>query len=230
MRAVSVRMPETMRGQVLGVLGAAALEELGVGRHGGDRGAQLVRGVGHELAQVLLVLAQPRLRGDARREGRLNPLEHDVEGTGQAADLGGLVGAGHALVEVAGRDGVGGALHVLERAQAEPDQPPAAGQGEHECARGHRQLGQEEGVQGAVLVDERLRLHLHQVAGLSFSARTRKLGPPGATEPVVKYATCDPVGLGREPGDGYGQLRAVGMVVRRRQGTRAVDDGALALP
>ena len=45
--------------EVLGVLGPAPLEELGVGRHGGDRGAQLVRGVRHELAQVLLVLPQP---------------------------------------------------------------------------------------------------------------------------------------------------------------------------
>ena len=149
--------------EVLGVLGPAPLEELGVGRHGGDGGAQLVRGVGDELAQVLLVLAQPRLRGDAGREGRLNPLEHHVEGAGQTADLGGLIGAGHALVEVAGRDGVGGALDVLERAQPEPDQPPAAGQREHQRAGRHGQLGQEEGVQRAVLVDEWLRLHLHQV-------------------------------------------------------------------
>ena len=40
-----------------------------------------------------------------------------LSAAGQAADLGGLVRAGHALVEVTRRDGVGGALHVLERTQ-----------------------------------------------------------------------------------------------------------------
>ena len=111
--------------EVLGVLGGAPLEELGVGRDGGDGRAQLVRGVGDELAQVLLGLPQAGLRGHPGREGSLNPLEHDVERAGQAADLGRLVRAGDALVEVAGGDGVGRALHVLERPQAEPDQPPA---------------------------------------------------------------------------------------------------------
>ena len=179
MRAVSVRMPDTIRGQVLGVLGPAPLEQLGVGRHGGDGRAQLVRGVGDELAQVLLVLPQARLRGDPGRERRLDPLEHDVEGAGQAADLGGLVGAGNALVEVAGRDGVSRPLHVFERAQSEPDQPPAAGQGQHQRAGRHGELGQEEGVQGAGLVDERLRLSPATLAPCpvaTFSARTRKAG------------------------------------------------------
>ena len=147
------------------MLGPTALEELGVRRHGGDGSAQLVGGVGDELAEVLLVLPQARLRGDASREGRLNPLEHHVEGAGQAAHLGGLVGAGNALVEVAGRDGVSRTFHVFERAQTEPHQPPSAGQGKHERARRDRQLGEEERVQGAVLIDEWLRLDLHEVAG-----------------------------------------------------------------
>ena len=199
------------------MLGPAPLEELGVGRHGGDGRAQLVGGVGDELAQVLLVLPQARLGGDAGRERRLDPLEHHVEGAGQAADLGGLVGAGNALVEVAGRDGVGRALHVLERAQAEPDQPPAAGQGEDQRARGHRQLGQEERVQGAVLVDERLRLHLHEVAGelLGAHPEARTTGGHGAGSEVRDLR---PVGLRAESGDGHGQLGAVGMVRRRRRG------------
>ena len=164
MRAVSVRMPVKMRGQVIGVLGPAALEELGVGRDGGDRGAQLVRGVGDELAQVLLVLAQARLRGHAGREGRLNPLEHHVERAGQAgrprsADRRrARAGRGHpAAMESAVRS------TSSSGRKPEPDQPPAAGQREHERAGRHRELGQEEGVQRAVLVDERLRLHLHQV-------------------------------------------------------------------
>ena len=187
MRAVSVRMPDTMRGQVLGVLGPAPLEELGVGRHGGDGCAQLVRGVGDELAQVLLVLPQPDLRGNAGREGRLDPLEHHVERPGQATDLGGLVGAGDPLVEVAGGDGVGRALDVLERTQAEPDQPPSARQGQDERARRDRQLGQEQRVQGAGLVDERLRLHEH-VAAAACRCRPSRPAPgrparPGRSTP-----------------------------------------------
>ena len=51
------------------------------------------------------------------------------------------------------------ALDVLERAQAEPDQPPAAGQRQDQRAGRHRELGQEQRVQRAGLVDERLRLH-----------------------------------------------------------------------
>ena len=192
--------------QVLGMLGSAPLEQLGVGRHGGDGRAQLVRGVGDELAQMLLVLAQARLRGNPGREGRLNPLEHDVERAGQAADLGGLVGARNSLVEVAGGDGVGRAFHVFERAQAEPDQPPATGQREHERAGRHRQLGQEEGVQRAVLVHERLRLHQHHAAALRLTrpypegraARVDRTGgevgdlvPSGwVVKPVIGTGSC----------------------------------------
>ena len=105
-------------GQIVGVLRRAPLEELGVGRHGGDRRPQLVRGVGHELAQVPIGLLQPVLGRHPGRERRLNALQHDVEGTGQPADLGGVVGPGHPLVEVARRDGVGRALDIFERAQA----------------------------------------------------------------------------------------------------------------
>ena len=116
------------------------------------------------------------------------------------ADLGGLVGAGDTLVEVAGCDGVGRALHVLERAQPEPDQPPPAGQREHERAGRHRELGQEERVQGAGLVDERLRLHLHQAAvellGAHPEGRT-----PGRDGVGGEVRDLRPVGLGREAGD-----------------------------
>ena len=59
--------------------------------------------------------------------------EHHVEGVGQPTHLGGLVGTGDTLVEVAGRDGVSRPFHVFERAQTEPDQPPSAGQREHEA-------------------------------------------------------------------------------------------------
>ena len=101
-------------------------------------------------------------------------------------DLGRLVGAGHTLVEVAGGDGVGRALDVLERAQAQPDQPPACGEREHERAGSDGQLNEEERMQGAGLVDQRLRLHQHQPAGGLLGARTRKAGPPAAMDPAVK--------------------------------------------
>jgi hypothetical protein len=125
------------------VVRRAALEQLGVGRHGRDRGAQLVRRVGDELAQVPIRFLQPGLGGHPGRERRLDPLQHDVEGAGQPTDLGRLVGPGDALIEIARRDGVGRALDVFERAQAEPDQPPAPGQGQHERAGRHGQFNEE---------------------------------------------------------------------------------------
>ena len=48
MRAVSVRMPETIRGRSSGSSESAALEQLGVGRRGGNGHAQLMRGVGNK--------------------------------------------------------------------------------------------------------------------------------------------------------------------------------------
>ena len=185
MRAVSARMPDTMRGRSSACSVAAALEELGVGRHRGDRRAQLVRGVGDELAQVLLVLPQPGLGRHAGGERGLDPLEHHVERPRQPADLGRLVGPGDPLVEVAGRDGVGGALDVLERPQAEPDQPPSAGQRQHEGTGRDGELGQEQGVQGARLVDEWYCActNTSPPCWPESRARTRNAGPPEAMEP-----------------------------------------------
>ena len=120
----------------------------------------------------------------------------------------GLVGTRDALVEVAGRNGVGGALDVLERAQAEPDQPPAAGQGEHERAGRHGELGQEQGVQRAGLVDERLRLHEH-VAVLPFYRPHPEGGAARTRWSRGEVRHLGPVGLGREARDRRGQLRAV---------------------
>ena len=163
-----------------------------------------MRGVGDELAQMLLVLAQAGLGGDAGREGGLDPLEHDVEGTGQTADLGRLVGAGDALVEIAGGDGVGGPLDVLERAQAEPDQPPATGQGQDERSGRHGELGQEEGVQRAGLVDERLRLHGDVGRSAPSPPAPGTAGPPDAMDEVVKYTAWDPSGWVVKPVIGEG--------------------------
>ena len=94
--------------QVLGVLGAAPLEELGVGRHGGDGRAQLVRGVGHELAQVLLVLlaAAPRRRTRAANAAWIRS-SITLRARARRPTSVGSSAPGHTLVEVAGRDGVG---------------------------------------------------------------------------------------------------------------------------
>ena len=120
-------MPREDAGQIVGVLRSTALEQLGVGRHGRDRCAQLVRGVGDELAQVPVGLLQAGLGGHSGRERRLDPLQHDVEGPGQPTHLRRVVGAGHTLIEVSRRDGVGGALDVSEgrSPRRTSHQPPA---------------------------------------------------------------------------------------------------------
>ena len=134
-------------GQIVGMLRRAALEELGIGRDGSDRCAQFVGGVGDELAQVPIRFLQPVLGGHPGREGRLDALQHHVQGAGQPPDLGRLVSPGHPLIEVARGDGVGGAFHVFERPQPEPDQPPAGGHGQDQRAGGHGQFNEEERVQ-----------------------------------------------------------------------------------
>ena len=129
-RAVSVRIPPISRSRSAFCSEAPAPEQLGVGRDGGDGGAQLVGGVGHEAAQPGLGGPQPPLRGHPGAEGRLDAGQHDVEGPGQPPDLGLVVLAGDPLGQVAGGDGLGGGLHVAERAQADADQPEAAEEGD----------------------------------------------------------------------------------------------------
>ncbi len=106
-------------------------------------------------------------------------------------------------------------LDVLERAQAEADQPPAAGQREHERAGGHGELDEEERVQRAGLLDERLRLHEHVAVGAGAGDLAR-LHPERGTAlgggARREIGDLRAVGLGREAGDGRGQLRAVGVV------------------
>ncbi len=64
----------------LGVAHRPLPVQLGVAAHGRQRGAQLVRGVGDELAH-------PVLAGLPDREGRLDLGEHDVEAVGERGDL-----------------------------------------------------------------------------------------------------------------------------------------------
>ena len=141
------------------MLGGPPLEQLRVGRHRGDGRTELVRRVSDELAQMVLGLLQAGLGGQPGRERRLNALQHDVERLGQATDLGGLLRARDALVEVAGGDGVRRSLDVLERPQPEANEPPPRREREHQRTGRHGELNQEEGVQRARLVTDRLGLH-----------------------------------------------------------------------
>ena len=74
--------PGGQRDVILGHLRVAA-EQLGVAAHRRQRGAQLVRRVGDEVAQALLV-------GGAFGERRLELAEHGVDGQAQPAHLGHL--------------------------------------------------------------------------------------------------------------------------------------------
>ena len=108
-----------------------AAGQLGVAADRGERGPQLVRGVGDELPHLRLALL-PGL------ERRLDVVEHRVEGEGDLADLGALVGVvrrdAHrerdvTRVELEPRDAAGGGGDPVEGREAAPDDdrsPPTA--------------------------------------------------------------------------------------------------------
>ena len=90
---------------------AAPAQQLGVAPDRGQGRAELVGGVGHELAQ-------PLLGGRLLGEGLLNLGEHLVEGRAQAAHLGGRRLLGHPSGQVARGDGIGRLGHFPQGAQA----------------------------------------------------------------------------------------------------------------
>ena len=132
------------------LLGGAAAEQLGVGGHGGDGRAQLVGGVGHEPPQPGIGGQQALLGGDPGGKGLLDLGEHDVQGAGQPADLGGGVLPGHPLGQVACRDGLGGPLDVGERPQPQAHQPPPADQRGDDGAAGDDELDEAQAVEGGL--------------------------------------------------------------------------------
>ena len=83
--------------EIVRALAGAAVEELGVGAHGGERRAQLVRRIGDEAAQAVLG------RG-ALVECLLDLAEHRVERAAEPADLGARIVVLDALREVAAGD------------------------------------------------------------------------------------------------------------------------------
>jgi hypothetical protein len=117
---------------------SALAVKLGVAADRGQRGAQLVRRVGGELAHLLLG-TQPRA------ERLLNPVEHGVDGRPEPAHLGPVVGIRDPRGEIApGRDLVGRAGHLVQRLQAAADQPAAPDRQQREQRPPGDQLGHDD--------------------------------------------------------------------------------------
>ena len=119
-----------------GFRGVARVQQaqLGVAADGGERGAQLVAGVGGEPAQ-------PRLAGRAPPQRGLDVPEHAVERQPELAGLGARIGVRHApghrdlagLERQLGHPGRGGG-DPAQRPQRQPDPPGAEHPGEHQDA------------------------------------------------------------------------------------------------
>ena len=131
--------------EIVRAVARAAIEQLGVGAHGGDGRAQLVRGVRDEPAQA-------RLRRRALGEGVLDLPEHRVERAAEPADLGRPAVGLDAPREVAGADRGRRLLDAPQRSQARGDQPEPEHQAAAITAHGDEQLDPPE------LVERRVRL------------------------------------------------------------------------
>jgi hypothetical protein len=104
----------------------------------GQRGAELVGGVGDEAALAV--------------EGAVEALQHGVEGVGQVLEL--VVGPlqGDALLQVAVGDPAGGGGDVLQRPQRPPGQQPAEPSGGDADDPEGDQRGEQHRAQGVVAV------------------------------------------------------------------------------
>ncbi|GAA3152607.1 hypothetical protein GCM10020001_090150 [Nonomuraea salmonea] len=164
--------------------GPAVPVQLGVPPDGGERGAQLVRGVGEEAAQALL-------GAFALVQGLAQAAEHDVQRPAQPARLGARVAVGDPPVQLARRDGGGRAFHAGERAQAEADhgQRHRAQQRQHEDAG--RRLDEQEPAYGAAV-----GLQGERDGGPVAVGQAHDHGPP--------------LGAARHVGHGEGAARRVG--------------------
>jgi hypothetical protein len=108
--------------------------QLGEAADRGERGAQLVAGVGDEPPHPVLRATRLGLGRLLGAEGALDPGEHPVQRGGQSADLGAVVALGHPLGQVAVGDPASGALHLGERTEAvaHQDVPGGAQHGQHD--------------------------------------------------------------------------------------------------
>ena len=194
--------------EVLLLLGGPPPEQLGVGGDGGDRGAQFVRCVGHEPAQSLFGSPQLILRGDPGAERGFDPGQHHVERAGQATHLGGVVLSRHPLGQVACGDRLGGRLHLAQGAQTDADQPQSARQRDQHRAAGHRQLDQEQSVQCAPDLAQRLGQD-EQVPVVEDGGPHPERGATGLFGGRREVGGLLAVGRGRESGHRVGDHRGV---------------------
>ena len=97
---------------------------------------------------------------------------------------------GYPLVEVPGGDGVGGGLDVLQRPQAEPDEPPTGGRARSTMAPAVTASSMRNRVCSVLVWSTRVCACTStsplKLPPTIFVARTRNAGPPEAMEPVVK--------------------------------------------
>ena len=135
-----------------------------------ERGAQLVRRVGHEPAQLLL---RCRLAG----ERVLDVAEHRVQRRAEPADLGPIV-LGHSQAQVAARDARRGALDVPEWLQTDADEPESQQDRGEQRGAGDDELDHDELVQRPAHLVERQRHH-------ERAAIAQLLGPHAEVRPTV---------------------------------------------
>ena len=185
-----------------GVVERALAIELGIAPQGGERGAQLVGGIGNETAQPVFVVFAD--------EGRVFHLaEHIVERAAQATELGMRVALRHTLGEIAGGNHFRGANHLVDRLESAPDHDPGG-----ECRRRYRQRpGNEDGANQPLdrAVDILQRPRGDEV--VSILAR-------GHQQAVIEGAILggnrlDPVEHGGQLGAGHLWQAAVGSLGRR---------------
>ena len=130
-----------------GRAGRAHPEQLRIAADRRQRGPQLVRRVGDELAQPVLA----RL---ALGERVLEAVEHGVEREPDAADLGARVRAGDAMREVAARDPARRVPDAVERQQPDAHEDPRDRGEQQQHARDHEALDDEETVEPLVDVPQ----------------------------------------------------------------------------
>ena len=148
---------------------------------------------------------------------------------GQAADLGAVVLARHALVELAGGDPLGGVLDVGQRAQPEPDEPEAEQDGGDQRGAGDDGLDQQELVQRALRVAQRGAEDEDVAVGLPDGEhperRAAGRGRRGGEEDLRRVAG----GGHREAREVRGQLRGVRLSALLVLGERPEDDVAVGV-
>ncbi len=120
-------------------------------------------------------------------------------------------------------------LDVLQRPQAEPDEPPTGAEREDDGAGRDRELDEEQGVQRAGLVDQGLRLHEHvavEVAADDLGRPHPERRTPRGDGARGELGHLGPVRLRGEAADGRGQLGAVGVVPNVGGALEGLDDPA----